>query len=77
MKKKAGYGLTDIDDGHPTMHFIQVPLERIADEGNLSQNIDEDADCEGDSDENCENQEFREAAWALNGGHVSESKASG
>jgi len=67
MKKKVGYGLTDIDDGHPTMPGTQVPHERMADEGDLGQNTDEDAHSKDDSDEKSENQEFPEAVWALMG----------
>ena len=70
MKEKGGYGLTDIDDGQPTMPGIPVPLERTADEGNLGQNTEEEADSEDAGDENSENQELPEAVWALIRGRV-------
>ena len=65
MRKKVGHGLTDIDDGEPTMPGIPVPLERTTDEGDLGQNTEEDADSEDAGDEKSENQELPEAVWAL------------
>jgi hypothetical protein len=59
------------------MPGIQVPLEHVADEGNLGRNTDEDAASEDDGDEKRENEELPEAVWALIRGRVSVSEASG
>ena len=47
------------------MPGIQVPLEQMADEGDLCQTTDEEADSEGAGDETSENQELPEAVWVL------------